>query len=274
MQRKLLLATVLMAFGAAGAQAALTSVQPGFNKRYLQSAPGVLAPLDSFFSADAFANARTDFDGGTVTYPDGITARPLTLRPTEAVYTYFSPLNPFGAVDTAFFFGTYQFRLEQDAPPNIDFGQATRSTSHYTTDLPVLGNYAALAGLRSGDPFTFMFDPFTPGAGATSGRIVVQLFQVGTGLVWASGDLPISATSANLPGGILLPATNYVVELIHDSFVAGSDPVNGINNSLLFGLRGVSRFSVPADPVPTPAPSGALIGLLGLALLAGARRRR
>ncbi len=250
------------------AQAGINELRLAYTNRYQQTGPTTLAPLDSFFSADAFVGSLADFTGGTVTDPNAVT-HPLTATavPGFPSYSYQTPSLGFGQADTDYPDGAYSFALTGPAAS----GTVTKSGTAYTADLPALtaASYLDLVNIRAGHAHSFDFGGFT--SGGTSGFTFFTIYDYTAGaFAFDAGLLASSTTSVTAPGSVFIGGHRYAGELIYSSRTRGVD-ATGNGTELDFDLRGLTPFDVPVS-IPE-APSALLaLGGFGFALLV--RRRR
>lgn len=134
---RLVLATSATIWIAAPARADITDFIVYHSKSYTQNASGLSAGIASV-ETTTITSGYADFDGGSVTAPDGAVA---------PVINQSSPGYPFGQFGAYFGpqpFGTFTVNLSNSA--TFATGSATLSytSDHYPAAPPQVGNYAAL----------------------------------------------------------------------------------------------------------------------------------
>ena len=251
---------LLLCLFVAPAFADFTQVDTFKNIEYQQTGPATTSLAGTFFSASAFTAAAGDFTSVNLTYPGPGSPVSLTQNGNRWDYQTGFLANQ-AALDAAFPFGAYHFTGSDGmSSSGVDVNY---SMDAYTSDIPLISNYAALQNMDPTADFTFLFPSFTPNPSATTGATYFTIFG-NMGAVFFKTALPSSTTSIFMPGGTLQAGKTYSFDLIYDDRI---DPPATIQ---AFDVRTDGQFTTSAVPEPG---SRLLLGT-GLAGLAGTLKRK
>jgi hypothetical protein len=258
------------------ARAAVTEVDIGINPTYSQTGPTTVTSTGGFFSARAFLDSSSDFDGGTLTYTPPA-ASPTTVGSLTPVsgsqpYLVYQPgsYSTVADLNAAYPYGTYTFNLTNSsssatATDSIDY------TVNSDSNVPTLtaSSYNTLQGLNASTGGVVEFNTDVPGAGANFAEIFLNVDN-GSGSSVYSASGAYTATSFDIPGGVLSPGTSYTLDLNFDDRITGTDG-NSTPTVIFFDTHTEVAFTT-AGGVPEPAAWAFM--LLGFGLTGAALRRR
>jgi hypothetical protein len=254
--------------GAGGANAAVNEIDIGLNPTFEQTSGTTVVSTGGFFSARAFLDSVSDFDGGTLTYPGA--GSPVALTPGEDnTLAFGDSAATMAALNAAYPFGTYSFHLTnsstsatQDA--SLDYTQTADALS---TPALTAASFNALQGLNAGSGFTFDFNGFVQNPAASESFLFLNVTD-GAGDTVFSANPDVSATSVFMPGGVLAAGQTYDFDLIYDSRIVGSD--GNVGTEVFFDSHTGGAFSTAAA---VPEPAAWALMLLGFGGLGAALRR-
>ncbi len=119
---------------AGGANAAVNEIDIGLNPTFQQTGPTTVVATGGFFSARAFLDSASDFDGGTLTFPGA--GSPVALTPGDgATLAFGDSAATMAALNSAYAFGTYAFHLTN----STTLATQDASLDYSTVDLGSLG---------------------------------------------------------------------------------------------------------------------------------------
>lgn len=292
------------------AQAGISSVGVYIQQNFFQTAGGVtswtagrpeaLADFDALLGGNAkiaFSVATATLAqgaGATLTLPGTSTPLPLTFNADWNDVNYHFDYHDEGYASLTQLLaahpdGAYNFH----APAAGGFGQSATlnfqgtalKNSAMATAVPVLGNYAALQGMRAGSNFSFSFNAFQ-GFGSSSGREIHPYTQVGIfdlaakSAVYVSPYLSSSTTSFVLGANTLQAGRDYAYFVNFDSWTCTGGPLCGGHEigNYTFGLFSTApgpavpqtlvNFEGGTQDAPVPLPRtidqvGAVSGTIG-----------
>jgi hypothetical protein len=255
--------------GAAGAaSAAVHEIDIGLNPTFQQTGATTVVATGGFFSARAFLDSASDFDGGTLTYPGA--GSPVALTPGEDTTLAFGDsAATMAALNAAYPFGTYSFHLtnsmtlaSQDA--SLDYSIVADALS---TPTLTAASFNQLQGLNASSGFTFDFNAFAQNPDATEGFLFLNVSDAAGDVVF-SANPDASATSIFMPGGVLAAGQAYNFDLIFDSRIVGAD--GDVGTEVFFDSHTSGAFTTAG----VPEPSSWAMMILGLAGVGAAMRRR
>jgi hypothetical protein len=258
--------------GAGGANAAVNEIDIGLNPTFEQTSGTTVVSTGGFFSARAFLDSVSDFDGGTLTYPGA--GSPVALTPGEDnTLAFGDSAATMADLNTAYPFGTYSFLLTNSATSatqdaSLDYTQTADALS---TPALTAASFNALQGLNAGSGFTFDFNGFAQNPAASESFLFLNVTDAAGNTVF-SANPDASATSIFMPGGVLAGGQTYDFDLIYDSRIVGSD--GNVGTEVFFDSHTGGAFSTAAA-VPEPAAWALMLlgfGGLGAALRSSKRR--
>jgi len=261
------LACVLGAAGAASA--AVQEIDIGVNPTFQQTGGATLVATGGFFSARAFLDSASDFDGGVLTFPGA--GSPVALTPgADNTLAFGDSAATMAALNAAYPFGTYAFHLTNSATSASQDASLTYSTTADSLSTPALTatSFDALQGMHADSGFTFDFNAFQQNPDATESFLFLNVLDT-AGNVLFSANPDVTSTSVFLPGGVLAAGQSYNFDLIFDSRIVGAD--GDVGTEIFFDTHTGGAFTTAAA-VPEPATWAMM--LLGFAGLGAALRRR
>jgi hypothetical protein len=261
------IACVLGAAG--GASAAVNEIDIGLNPTFQQTGATTVVSTGAFFSARAFLDSASDFDGGTLTFPGA--GSPVTLTPgPDLTVAFGDSATTLAGLNAAYPFGTYAFHLtnsvtsaSQDA--SLDYTVAADALSP-----PALtaGSFNQLQGLNAASDFTFDFNAFDPSPNADTNFLFLNVSDADGNTVFSANPASL-ATSIFMAGGTLAAGQTYTFDLLFDSRIVGMD--GDVGTEIFFDSHTGGAFTT-AGGVPEPATWAMLI--FGFAGVGAALRRR
>lgn len=262
------LVAVFASAAAASAQAGITEVDIGINPTFEQTGPSTITSTGGFFSARAFVQSASDFDGGVISGPGPVLPQPLTAQPGPTL-AYSVGVPTTGALNSDFPVGTYTFDLTNSITldhqtASIDYSAAADSLS---TPGLTASSFTALQGLNAAAGFTFDLDPFVTNPLANFGLLFFDISDSGGNTVFSADGLDPSTTSIFMAGGTLIAGQSYTFDINFDERIQGTD--GATPTEIFFDTHTDGGFTAAAGGVPEPASWALMIagfGGIGLAL--------
>jgi hypothetical protein len=243
-----------------GANAAVTEIDIGLNPTFQQTGATTVVATGGFFSARAFLDSASDFDGGTLTYPGA--GSPVALTPGDgATLAFGDSAATMAALNAAYPFGTYAFHLTNSATSATQDASLDYSTVADALSVPALtgASFNQLQGLNAGSGFTFDFNAFEQNPDATEGFLFLNVLDSSGNIVF-SANPDVSATSVFMSGGALAAGQAYTFDLIFDSRIV--DNSGDVPTEIFFDSHTSGAFSTAAA-VPEPSTWAMMIFGLG-----------
>jgi hypothetical protein len=252
-----------------GANAAAHEIDIGLNPTFQQTGATTVVATGGFFSARAFLDSASDFDGGTLTFPGA--GSPAALTPGDgATLAFGDSAATMAALNAAYPFGTYAFHLTNSATSASQDASLDYSIIADALSVPALtaASFNQLQGLNAGSGFNFDFDAFEQNPDASEGFLFLNVFGADGKNVF-SVNPDVSATSIFMPGGTLAAGQTYTFDLIFDSRIV--DNSGDVPTEIFFDSHTSGDFSTAAA---VPEPSTWAMMIIGLAGVGAALRRR
>jgi len=259
------IACVLGAAG--GASAAVNEIDIGINPTYQQIDGTTVVSTGGFFSARAFLDSASDFDGGTLTYPGA--GSPVALTPASgATLAYSDSASTMAALNAAYPFGIYSFTVTNSATSATQSGSINYTVAADSLSVPTLtaASFNQLQGLHAGSGFTFDFNAFDQNPNANSALLFLDVTDAYGNDVFSQALDP-TTTSIFMPGGTLAAGKTYNFDLLFDSRIEGKD--GDLPTSIFFDTHTFGAFTTAV-----PEPSTWALMILGFASLGAILRRR
>lgn len=250
-----------------GANAAVNEIDIGLNPTFQQTGATTVVATGGFFSARAFLDSASDFDGGTLAYPGA--GSPVALTPGDgATLAFGDSAATMAALNAAYPFGTYSFHLTNSATSATQDASLDYNAIADALSVPALtaAAFNQLQGLNAGSGFTFDFNAFAQNPGASEGFLFLNVFDSGGNSVF-SANPDVSATSIFMSGGTLAAGQAYTYDLIFDSRIVNNS--GDVPTEIFFDSHTSGAFSTAAA---IPEPSAWAMMLVGLAGLGAALR--
>ena len=257
---------------AGGANAAVNEIDIGLNPTFQQTGATTVVATGGFFSARAFLDSASDFNGGTLTFPGAGSPVALTpgADPTDPSLEFSDSAATMAALNAAYPFGTYAFHLTNSVTSASQDASLDYSIIADALSVPTLtaASFNQLQGLNAASGFTFDFNAFEQNPDADEAFLFLSVFDADGNSVF-SANPDVSATGIFMSGGTLAAGKTYTFDLLFDSRIVGSD--GDVGTEIFFDSHTGGTFSTAAA---VPEPSTWAMMIIGLAGVGAALRRR
>lgn len=248
---------------AAPAQADITDFFVYHSESYTQDASGLSAAVASV-QATLLSNVKGEFDGGTVTVPDG------------SVYTVLNQSNPgypfdqFGAYFGPQSFGTFTANLSNSVTLATGSASLSYTSDHYPDVAPEVSNYAAMQQFDpTKDNSIVLTSGFTVPGGATDASTTFFIYDETTSDRLLQYSLAPDATVFDVPANTASPGEK--IGYYFESDIDYATTVDGVNDTNIY--RDITTGDINAAS-GAPEPSTWVLALVGFAGLGAFGLRR
>jgi hypothetical protein len=248
---------------AAPAQANITSFIVYHSQSYTQDASGLSAPVLSVETITT-TSSYADFDGGSVTAPDGSTV-PVINQGSPGY-----PQGQFGAYFGPQPFGTFTVNLSNSMTLATDSASLSYASDHYPNVAPQVSNYAALQHFDpTVDNGIVLQSGFAVPAGATDASTTFFIYDEATLNRLLQYSLAPSATVFDVPSNTATPGEKigyyFEFDVDYDATVNGVTDVNVYRDITIGDINAAAAV---------PEPETWALMLLGVAALGAIGRGR
>ena len=253
---------------AAPAQAAITHFIVYHSQSFTQDASGLSAPVLGVETV-TITGANGEFDGGSVTSPDGSVYAAIDVS---------SPGYPFGQFDAYFGpqpFGTFTVNLRDSATLAADSASLSYTADHYPDIAPQVGNYAALQSFDpTRDNSIVLTSGFTVPADATDASTTFYIYDIASSNRLLQYSLSPSATVFDVPANTA--TLGEKIGYYFESDIDYDTTVGGVVDTNVYRKITTGYINAAATPgVPEPSTwAMMLVGVGGVAAASRARSRR
>jgi hypothetical protein len=247
------------------AQAQISDFLVYHSNSFTQNASGLSAPIAST-EAVVISSVNGEFDGGTVSAPDGSVNAVID----ESFTGY--PLGQFGANMKPQPFGTFTANLSNSITGATATASLSYTADHYPNLAPKVSNYAALQHFDpTKDNAIILNSGFDVPPGASSASETFVIFDTGTDLRLLQYTLAPGATIFDVPAGIA--SLGEHIGYYFESDIDYATTVNGVDDVNIY--RDITTGEINAASVAgVPEPATWAMLLLGVGAVGAALRRR
>lgn len=251
---------------AAPAQAAINEFFVYHSESYTQDASGLSAGLASV-QALVLTDVKGEFDGGSVTGPDGSVA--TVINESSPGY----PFDQFNAYLGPQPFGTFTANLSNSVTLATGSASLSYTSDHYPDVAPEVSNYAALQHFDpTKDNGIVLTSGFTDPPDATDASTTFFIYDEVTNVRLLQYSLAPGATVFDVPANTASPGEK--IGYYFESDIDYDTAVNGVRDVNIY--RDITTGDInAASAVPEPATwAMLLVGFTGLAAASANRLRR
>ncbi len=248
----------------APAKADITSFTVYHSYSYTQDAMGLSAGVPGV-QAIVISNVNGEFNGGTVSAPDGSVY--TVLNQSSPGY----PFDQFGAYFGPQPFGTFTANLSNSVTSATGSANLVYTADHYPGIAPQVSNYAALQHFDpTQDNSIVLTSGFSVPAGATAASTTFFIYDENTNVRLLQYSLDPGATVFDVPANTasFSETIGYYFEVDFDYAVT----VNGVTNTDVY--RKITTGDINAAAVPEPASWAMMLAGCAAVVAKSARRLR
>ena len=261
------------------AQAQLVNADVGINPTYEQTGPTTVTSTGGFFSARAHVTSSGDYTAGTLTYGGAGSPAALSYITDDVAWELSDSNLDFPTLQSLYPTGDYTFDLTGGSQGPTSF-TINYVGDTYAANAPELtaASYNALQGMNAAAGVTLDFNSFIVGGDPNHSDIILSVLDSSGAPVFTSPSLLPNATSATIPGGILLAGQSYTFDLLFSEQVFGENDSPAFGTTQFYDTHTAGAFfTAGASPVPEPSTwAMMLIGFVGLGYAGyrGSRKKR
>ena len=251
---------------ATAAQADINEFFVYHSQSYTQDASGLSSGVAGV-QATIFSNVKGEFDGGTVTAPDGSVYS--VLNQSSPGY----PLDQFGAYFGPQSFGTFTASLTNSVTLATASANFSYTSDHYPDVAPQVSNYAALQHFNPArDNSIVLTSGFTDPGDEYAASQTFFIYDETTNLRLLQYSLAPGATVFDVPANTASPGEK--IGYYFESDLDYATTVNGVLDVNIY--RKITTGDInAASGVPEPSTWGMLaLGFAGLGFIGASRDRR